>query len=49
MPSMTGDLFSIGSLIRPAEDPKQFEELLNQFVSILELTEYLKLNEKAIL
>lgn len=43
------DLFSIGSLIRPVADTKQFEDLLNQFVSILALIDILKLNEEAVL
>ena len=43
------DLFSIGSLIKPVADPKQFENLLNQFVSILALIDTLKLNEQTVL
>ena len=49
MPSITGDLFSIGSLIKPTNDSKQFATLLNQFIAIIELVEYLELNKKAIL
>lgn len=43
------DLFSIGSLIRPVADAKQFTDLLNQFISILALIDLLKLNEEAVL
>lgn len=43
------DLFSIGSLIRPVADTKQFTELLNQFISILAMIDFLKLDEKAVL
>ena len=45
MPTGTKDLFSIGSLVKPVADPKQFEELLNQFVSILALIDHLELNK----
>ena len=44
--STSADLFSIGSLVKPVADPKQFEELLNQFVSILALIDILELDKK---
>ena len=45
----TTDLFSIGSLFRPVADTRQFQNLCNQFCSVLSLIDYLKLNEQAIL
>lgn len=45
----TTDLFSIGSLFRPVADTRQFQNLCNQFCSVLSLIDYLKLNERAIL
>ena len=45
----TTDLFSIGSLVRPVTDTRQFQNLCNQFCSVLSLIDYLKLNERAIL
>lgn len=47
--STTQDLFSIGSLIKPNSDPEQFQELCEQFLSILRLIEHLKLDKKAML
>lgn len=43
------DLFSIGSLVRPVADPEQFKELMEQFVSILELIDILELDKKVML
>ncbi|MEE3350327.1 MAG: DUF3137 domain-containing protein [Candidatus Gastranaerophilaceae bacterium] len=43
------DLFSIGSLVKPVADPKQFEELMSQFISILALIDILELDKKALL
>ena len=44
--STNQDLFSVGSLIKPVADKKQFEDLCNQFASILALVDTLKLNIK---
>ena len=43
------DLFSIGSLVKPVVDKKQFAELLEQFVSILALIDQLELNKNLML
>lgn len=43
------DLFSLGSLVKPVADPKQFTDFCAQFVSILALIDHLKLDKKAIL
>ena len=40
------DLFSIGSLIKPASDEKQFMRLINELISILELIDHFKLDKK---
>lgn len=40
------DLFSVGSLIKPVADPKQFMTLFNEFVSVLELVDHFKLDKK---
>ena len=40
------DLFSIGSLRKPANDPKQFFTLFEQILSIIKLIDYFKLNQK---
>lgn len=40
------DLFSIGSLIKPITDEKQFMQLFNELVSILELVDHFKLDKK---
>ena len=45
----TKDLFSIGSLVKPVTDTKQFQELCNQFISVLSLIDYLKLDKQAVL
>ena len=47
--STNQDLFSVGSLIKPVADEKQFNELCEQFVSILALVDILKLDTKVIL
>lgn len=39
------DLFSLGDLDRPTDDTKQLTELLDEFVSILEIIDELKLNQ----
>lgn len=43
--STNKDLFKLGSLYKPVNDTKQFTELLNEFVSILEIVDELKLNQ----
>ena len=45
----TKDLFSLGSLVKPVTDTKQFQQLCNQFVSVLNLIDYLKLDKQAVL
>lgn len=40
------DLFSIGSLIKPVSDSKQFITLFNEFVSVLKLVDHFKLDKK---
>ena len=40
------DLFSIGSLVKPVTDFKQFDMLLEEFVSIIELVDLYKLDKK---
>lgn len=45
----TKDLFSIGSLVKPVTDTKQFQELCEQFISVLKLIDHLQLDKKAIL
>ncbi len=45
----TKDLFSIGSLVKPVTDTKQFQDLCDQFISVLNLIDYLKLDKKAVL
>ena len=47
--STNQDLFSLGSLIKPVADPKQFTEFCAQFVSVLALIDHLKLDTKAVL
>lgn len=43
------DLFSLGSLRKPVTDTKQFATLCEQFISVLSLIDYLKLDKKAVL
>ncbi len=43
------DLFSLGSLRKPVTDTKQFATLCQQFISVLSLIDYLKLDKKAVL
>lgn len=45
----TKDLFSLGSLAKPVTDTKQFERLCDQFISVLNLIDYLKLDRQAVL
>ena len=40
------DLFSLGSLIKPIEDKKQFYLLFDEILSIIKLIDYFKLNQK---
>lgn len=43
------DLFSLGSLIKPVSDTKQFTDFCVQFISVLALIDHLKLDKKAVL
>ena len=40
------DLFSVGSLVKPVADEKQFNTMFEEFVSILELVDHFKLDKK---
>ena len=40
------DLFSVGSLIKPVADSKQFMTLFNELITILELVDHFKLDKK---
>ena len=39
------DLFSVGSLIKPANDPEQFFALFEEILSIIQLIDYFKLDQ----
>lgn len=43
--STSKDMFKLGDIKRPVNDTKQFNELLNEFVSILAIVDELKLNQ----
>ncbi len=45
-PYTTGDLFEIGSLVRSITNTTQFELLLEEFLSIIQLVEHFKLDKK---
>ena len=40
------DLFSVGSLVKPVCDEKQFFTMFEEILSIIKLIDYFKLNEK---
>ena len=44
--STSQDLFSIGSLIKPVTDEKQFTKMFEEILSIIKLIDHFKLNEK---
>lgn len=43
--STTKDLFKLGNINKPINDTKQFTKMLDEFVSILEIVDELKLNQ----
>lgn len=43
--STTRDLFKLGDIYKPVNDTKQFTKMLDEFVSILEIVDELKLNQ----
>ena len=43
--STTKDLFKLGNISKPVNDTKQFTKMLDEFVSILEIVDELKLNQ----
>ncbi|MBR1460374.1 DUF3137 domain-containing protein, partial [bacterium] len=44
--STNKDLFEIGHLFTPMKSSKQIEKLYNEIVSIIEMIDYFKLNER---
>lgn len=45
-PYCTSDLFNLCSLTKPVTNKEQFEQLFNEFVSILQLVDHFKLDKK---
>ncbi|MBR1424286.1 DUF3137 domain-containing protein [bacterium] len=45
-PHVKGDLFNLFSLRKPVTDTKQFQEMFDQIVSVLEMVDYFKLDKK---
>ena len=44
--STSKDLFSIGSLFKRIDDPKQFFTMFEEILSIIKLIDHFKLNQK---
>ena len=40
------DLFSLGSLVRPVNDEKQFFQMFEEILSIIQLIDHFKLDQK---